>query len=80
VTAAFRDDGWPYRGDALTDEQLLDAEEVEAAILAGPPTGLTDVERILEVLLLNEGERTDGLDRVALSNVRTFVRGLREQS
>lgn len=76
MTLAPIDDGWLTQEPSENDAHLLAQELVEEAILARAPTSAAEAEMVVQVLLLNEGERPDRLDRLALSNLRHFLRSL----
>ena len=74
MTLALPEDSWGKPGAELSEDQLHALEAAEEAILATPPQTLTEAAIVVASLIDNEGERTDGLDRLALRNLLSFLR------
>ena len=73
MTLALHEDPCSEPAAEMSEDQLLALEAAEEAILATPPQTLAEAARVVAALIENVGERTDGLDRLALRNLLSFL-------
>lgn len=60
--------------DGADDHDLDQFEQAEAFLLQHTPQSGAEADTLIQVIMDQHGERSDGLDHTALMALRTFVR------